>query len=397
VKRSLRTDSYSEAVALISPKLEIVKLLQRCTDPKLLKRLIVLLLDFSVEFKGWFKEKLSGLQVGRESVSSRVVSVSKAAPKKASTPKFSEAWKRFVKWKSWNPKVMAGNQRIFDNLVFCIGDKPVGDISKPMLRNALAVVSKLPQRNKRPYKYMSMPELVKLRVPDRNRVSSKYVKEHLKLCQSLFNRYLVQEVDVLKESPTQSLKFEYEAPRFASLNDTEVRSVISKSKDKPEWFQWFLLLAVYSGARRSEIAGLRRTDIKLCPDTGRYYFVIHDGKTKAARRSVPLHHNVIEAGFLDWIGDSQDALLFPTAHKTPNRVTDLFGSLVDRKTNDEGERIVFHSVRHTFITKARSAGIEVVLVQQVVGHEKTGAGITDRYTHSFQLRQLLPVVDSILF
>ncbi len=51
VKRSLRTDSHSEAVALISPKLELIKLLQHCTDPVLLKSLMECLLDFSAEFK----------------------------------------------------------------------------------------------------------------------------------------------------------------------------------------------------------------------------------------------------------------------------------------------------------------------------------------------------------
>jgi len=52
VKRSLRADSYFEAVALISPKLELIKLLQRCADTELLKRLMASLLDFSAEFKG---------------------------------------------------------------------------------------------------------------------------------------------------------------------------------------------------------------------------------------------------------------------------------------------------------------------------------------------------------
>ncbi|WP_198939322.1 tyrosine-type recombinase/integrase [Motiliproteus sp. MSK22-1] len=137
--------------------------------------------------------------------------------------------------------------------------------------------------------------------------------------------------------------------------------------------------------------------MKLCPDTGRHYFVIQEGKTKAARRSVPLHRQLVDDGLLDWLSGDQKALIFPTANQNPNRVTDLFGSLLDKKVNDVGERIVFHSVRHSFITKARAAGVETVLVQQVVGHEKSGAGVTDRYTHCFQLRQLLPVVDAVIY
>ena len=56
---------------------------------------------------------------------------------------------------------------------------------------------------------------------------------------------------------------------------------------------------------------------------------------------------------------------------------------------------MLHSLRHTFITKARAAGVATGLIQQVVGHEKSGAGITDRYTHSFPLKDVLVVGDSV--
>lgn len=155
-------------------------------------------------------------------------------------------------------------------------------------------------------------------------------------------------------------------------------------------------MAAYSGARRSEIAALTKDDIKLCPDTKRYYFVVKEGKTKAARRTVPIHNHLIELGLLEWI-DSSNYRFFNTAYENLNRVTDLFGSILERNVNDHGERLVFHSLRHTFITKARAAGINNVLVQQVVGHEKYGAGQTDRYTHTFQLKDVLKVVDCIQY
>tara|TARA_R110001583_G_scaffold7448_3_gene36865 strand:+ start:277 stop:1365 length:1089 start_codon:yes stop_codon:yes gene_type:complete len=359
------------------------------------RKLVGLLVDFSQELGAWVAEQANGLQERSVASSSMAVKSPVVQPAQSQTPKLSEAWRRFVGWKDWSEKRIADNQRNFENVLFFVGDRPVGDITKKMLRRAFDSIAKLPQRNLKPYRGKSLDELSGVKVPERYRVSSKTVKEHLKLCQSLFSRYLVQEVDILEQAPTQGLRLGYEDRRFACLHDTEVRDVLEQSKNKPEWFQWFLRLAVYSGARRSEIAGLRGEDFKLCPDTGRYYFLIHSGKTKAARRSVPLHTKLVESGLLDWIGGDLNALLFPTANKNPNRVTDLFGSLIKNKINDVGERVVFHSVRHAFITKSRSAGVETVLVQQVVGHEKTGAGVTDRYTHSFQLRELLSVVDAI--
>lgn len=34
-------------------------------------------------------------------------------------------------------------------------------------------------------------------------------------------------------------------------------------------------------------------------------------------------------------------------------------------------------------------------MQQVVGHEKAGAGLTDCYTHTFPLKSVAVVVDSV--
>lgn len=65
--------------------------------------------------------------------------------------------------------------------------------------------------------------------------------------------------------------------------------------------------------------------------------------------------------------------------------------------DDFGDRKVFHSLRHTFITKARAAGVDVAKVQQVVGHEKVGLNVTDRYAHAFSLKDVLDVIDSLKF
>ncbi|MCV6613273.1 MAG: hypothetical protein OIF55_21175 [Amphritea sp.] len=216
-----------------------------------------------------------------------------------------EMWTKFVSWKSWNEKRAKDNQRVFDNLLYFLGDIPVGDISKADLKAALTSVAGLPQRNKKAYKDQPLSKLIAMDIPDNDLVSGKYVKEHLKLSQGLFNSYLVRELDVLSVSPTEGLRWEHDDNRYASLTDAEIRQVIERSESRPEWFQWFLLIAVYSGARRSEIASLRPCDFKLCSDTGRHYFVIHEGKTKAARRMVPVHKSLEALGLLQWIGKGE--------------------------------------------------------------------------------------------
>ena len=389
VKRSLATDNFATALYFINEKPSLIGLVKRCRDAVQLKLLCERLRDFSGDFKKYV-DRFVPRVVGR-SEEPYMVSEEEL---KARVPKMSTAWKEFVDWKNWSPKALKNNKLLFDNILHFLGDVPVGVVTKRSLTEVLASISKLPQRNKRRYKGVPLKRLSSMEISDDDRISSKTVKEHLKLCQGFFSSYLVKERQVLSQSPTEGISMDTENNRFASLGDAQVVQLFQKASRKPEWFRWMLLLAAYSGARRSELARLRSEDFRVCPDTGRHYFVIHYGKTKAARRVVSVHFRLMEIGFIDWV-EEMGGILFPVAHTNPNRVTDMFSSLLDIKVNDLGERIVFHSLRHTFITKARSAGIETVLVQQVVGHEKAGAGLTDRYTHTFPLKSVLVVVDSI--
>jgi integrase len=374
IKRSLRTDSLSKASILSRAKLPLIRDVQNCTHPPSINKLFKEIATFPTHFMDAENGQLN-------------------APKKE-VVSLVDAWERFSKWKSWTDKQGKANQRIFDNLIFFIGDIPVNEVTKANIRTALEGISKLPQRNKKSYRKTPIEQLVRMKIPTEDVVSGKYVKEHLKLCQSLFSRYLKYETDILSKTPTEGLSYKYQDNRYASLNDEQVRVVLAKSQGKPNWFKWFVLLSVYSGARRSELIGLKKSDFKYCTDSNRHYFHIRHGKTKAAIRAIPLHCQLTDKGLLDWIGSVTGEILFSV---NANQVTGLFNSLLDEKVNVLGERIVLHSVRHTFITKARAAGISNVLVQQVVGHEKSGAGQTDRYTHTFHLKDVLPVVDSIKY
>ncbi|WP_299593797.1 tyrosine-type recombinase/integrase [uncultured Microbulbifer sp.] len=288
------------------------------------------------------------------------------------------------------------NERMFESLRHFLGDVPVDQVTKQGLKAALQQISWLPVRHKAPYKGRSLEQLANEAVPEEDRVSGKYVKGHLKLAQGLFSSYLVNELELLEQSPTAGLTWRYENRRYASLDDQLVQQAVRASAEKPEWFRWFLLIAIYSGARRSEIANLLSEDFRIDSGSRREYFLIKSGKTKAATRRVPLHKMLIQAGLLEWVAE-QKGQLFPIAARNPNRATDLFNSLFSASFNEVGERMVFHSLRHTFITKARAAGVPDVLVQQVVGHEKRGAGITDRYTHTFPVKDVLCVVDAVQF
>jgi len=86
-----------------------------------------------------------------------------------------------------------------------------------------------------------------------------------------------------------------------------------KVKNKSQY--WGTLIAIYTGARRNEIAGLLVEDVKQDDETGVWYFDITDQeeegkdlKTEAAKRIVPVHSALIELGFLDFLEEAKEVV-----------------------------------------------------------------------------------------
>lgn len=315
----------------------------------------------------------------------------------ASCMTLSQAWVQYLQGKTWKDKHRKNVEQMFLNIQLFLRDQPVDSYRQTDIIEALSSIAKLPQRNRKPYSEMPLQDMIDLYVPEELRISDKTVKEHLKIMIGLFSEYLVKEVKVLVTSPTEGVTFKSAVKRFGSFSDSEVSEILDGAKEKPEWFYWFAMMGAYTGARRSEIAGLMKSDFDVCRDTGRAYFRIKEGKTLSSVRIVPLGRELLDSGFMEYLSSVEQERVFDTAYRSPNRVTDLFGSLVPSAKDMYGDRLVFHSLRHTFITKARMAGLSTSLVQQYVGHSLTGGGVTDRYTHRFTVGSLVSVCDVISY
>jgi len=163
---------------------------------------------------------------------------------------------------------------------------------------------------------------------------------------------------------------------------------------------WASLIAAFTGCRRDEIARLMVSDIK---QTGRiWFFDIRDGKTENAKRVVPVHHALIDAGLLRY----RDALprssrLFPSL-KAPPSAPDKIGKKLSyafeawrKRLGIERKGVVFHSFRHTVGDRLRKAGVakddrgfllghaDVEMQNKVYGHDGPG------------LRRLKDIVEKI--
>jgi len=167
---------------------------------------------------------------------------------------------------------------------------------------------------------------------------------------------------------------------------------------------WGALLAVYTGARRNEIAGLLPEDVKRDADTGIYYFDITDEeeegkdlKSEAAKRVVPVHSRLLELGFLEFVEESR-SMKGKIKHKggyEPRLLYDLtytdhekWGRNLGRWMNEnyletlglKTPKKTLHSLRHSLITHLSMAGVEVATIKSIVGHEPDTV-TTETYTH----------------
>jgi integrase len=151
---------------------------------------------------------------------------------------------------------------------------------------------------------------------------------------------------------------------------------------KKDDYKWGALLGLYTGARLREIAQLDVADIRQ--EGGIWYLDINgDGpnkslKTPAAKRRVPVHSGLIRLGFLDWVAAKpKGKRLFLSF--TYN-AKEGYGRNLGRWFNNvllpglcmKESGLVFHSLRHTMVTRLAQAGVSEPLFQEIVGHERQG-------------------------
>jgi integrase len=158
-------------------------------------------------------------------------------------------------------------------------------------------------------------------------------------------------------------------------------------KRKPGVDTWLPLLGLWTGARLEELGGLRVEDVK--DDAGAPYIFIRAGegrrlKNRGSERRVPLHPELVRAGFLDYVAERRqagDVLLFPElradAHGTRTR---MWGKRFARHVRlvcgvTDKRKASFHSLRHSFVDAARAVMIEEH-IHAITGHSGGGVGRT---------------------
>ncbi len=173
--------------------------------------------------------------------------------------------------------------------------------------------------------------------------------------------------------------------------------VYLKNREKPDDF-WLPLLALFSGARISELCQLALTDVRQVD--GIWSISINDEdykelKTPAARRIIPVHPQLLSLGFLDYVEDAKPfgGMLFPhlTADPMGNfsaTPSERYSAYLRKTVGIVDTRKVFHSYRFTANDALKQHGVSEETRSQFIGHEHETTNSTV-YSDPHSVRYLL--------
>ena len=343
-KKSLLTDSYREASALmigVTPHIPFVKSLATPISvfDSFLSNLI------ASERKAARNPLFLHQQIAPPV--EIVESQPPAEPEKVLT--LLDAWAMYKdeKGRNWTKSISMANERFIEVLMIVLGAATdVTTITKQDIKQVMEVVENLPKRVVQPYRSMTTQQLIDFEdVPPEDLVGAESIHKHLKIYKSLFKTFLTDNKDILEKS-----------------------------------------------------------QIKFDEDSQRYYFLIAEGgqgKTENATRQVVIHPKLIEWGFMDYVDRQWKERIFSEVAgtnmtKIGKVLADVRDQLAIPYLDDYGQRRLVHSFRHTMISTCLAGWVgNLAHLQQVVGHEKSGSGITQRYLHTFPLSSVSYVIDGL--
>ena len=162
------------------------------------------------------------------------------------------------------------------------------------------------------------------------------------------------------------------------------QAILNGKKDK----LYGIILCLYSGLRIGELIALQWSDIdfakgiltvsKSCHDS-KDGLIIDEPKTATSRRVIPLPRQLLP--ILNGIKKGSNSLFAVSANGKPVSVRSYqrsFELLLKKiKIPHKG----FHSLRHTFATRALECGMDVKTLSEILGHKNPTVTL-NRYAHS---------------
>jgi len=162
-------------------------------------------------------------------------------------------------------------------------------------------------------------------------------------------------------------------PRRRYLNDEELAKVRTalESPTLAEWAKPYFNLLLLTGARRSNVAGMRWADLDL--SAGKWRVPAEDSKNKEALELVLVPEAV--RVLTERRASITSPWVFPTTHKhsATGHLTEPWYAWQDVLKLASVEGVTVHDCRRTVGVRLTSSGAPISVVAKVLGHSSIGA------------------------
>ncbi len=281
------------------------------------------------------------------------------------------------------------------------GDLDVATITKTHSREFRDALARVPKRLPHKLAKLRLPELLKKDLRGYEPRNAQTINKSLNLLAGVLTKaekdghfdaasgwsnpfYVTFDVSPLDKDHYEPLSIDELNKLFASPVFVDGKRQIG---GRGEAAFWFPVIALYAGARRTEIAQLRLGDIRTGGAGIAFIDFNDDGddqnlKTASSARSVPIHRDLIAAGLLDYVAEraknaqAEDPLWAEFTSPVGPKAklwSKWFGRYLSEYAVDSPSK-TFHSFRHTFKRACREAGISEEVHHAFTGHSGGGVG-----------------------
>jgi len=327
---------------------------------------------------------------------------------------------RAEKWEGWSQSSRAAIEPVFRVLREALGDRPVATVSRDDARDVLGTVRKLPANLGKlgELKGLSVSSAIEkaqdLGLPaiGPGTINRGYMV-HIS---AIFN-FAVREQwvpsnpfvglgvpdPVAKEDKRNPFTTEQLGELF-SKSPWDIPA--SHDMDKPGAY-WLPLIALFMGARRAEIAGLRLLDVEEIDGTPAIRIRPYQGrsvKNDGSRRDLPIHPALIRLGLLEFIAHRREVAkpedpLFPDGKPNVNgkwgaKLGEWFSQHL-KERNITG-KVTFHSFRHNWEDRLRAGGLHGTSLGKALGGRKVG-GSEGAYGQGFTIGDLQAGMEKVSY
>lgn len=279
-------------------------------------------------------------------------------------------------------------------LIEMIGDKDINLVTDADVEKAKDLLRGVPKHraNTPIYRGKSLRDCIALaKLHNKETLHTTTQDQHLQKLSGLFDwaikkRYLKLPINVFEGQTNLTKKERTTKTRREQFSEEELKKIFTQAtydKIKNPFIFWGPLISLLCGARISEIAQLKVSDIRNFK--GVHYLNLQSSgeneekefKTISSERIVPIHQLLLDIGFASFISDVRRTgsdRLFPHIEKSTKgsygtNASKQFGYYLRNKLLITHKGKVFHSFRKNFGNALKQRGVEISSRCELMGHQ----------------------------